>query len=154
VEPLPKAGCDSAGKEVFAKFGQGLGAVLIKLCEQIIDLLDGHAEKESRSLGEYQLNVLPKSGFRCITLDLRGFGNSDAPWSGYDYDRLADDILAVVKSLRLKDFTLTGKHFVIERPAVDQQNGGFTLWVKIINSYFDACLSSDIIQNNPSLDSF
>ena len=57
---------------------------------------------------EYQFNVLPAMGFRCVGIDLRGFGNSDKPFYGYSLDRLADDIYAVVKALQLKDFTLVG----------------------------------------------
>lgn len=57
---------------------------------------------------QYQFNQLPKMGFRCIGIDTRGFGNSDKPWRGYDYNRLADDIRSVVESLRLTDFTLGG----------------------------------------------
>ena len=57
---------------------------------------------------EYQLNVLPAKGYRCIGIDWRGFGHSDKPIHGYHYDRLADDIRAVVDALRLKDFTLVG----------------------------------------------
>ena len=41
-------------------------------------------------------------------MDTRGFGNSDKPWRGYDYDRLADDIRCVVEALDLQDFTLGG----------------------------------------------
>ena len=57
---------------------------------------------------EYQWNQLPGLGFRCIGIDLRGFGKSDAPWHGYDYSRLADDILAVVKAIGLRHFILVG----------------------------------------------
>ncbi len=57
---------------------------------------------------EYQFNVLPAMGYRCIGIDWRGFGNSDKPVSGYHYDRLADDIRAVVGALRLENFTLAG----------------------------------------------
>lgn len=57
---------------------------------------------------EYQFNVLPKMGFRCIGIDWRGFGNSDKPFDGYNYDRLADDIRAVVAALQLDNFTLAG----------------------------------------------
>jgi non-heme chloroperoxidase len=57
---------------------------------------------------EYQFDQLPKMGYRCIGVDLRGFGNSDKPWSGYSYDRLADDIRCVVDALNLEDFTLAG----------------------------------------------
>jgi non-heme chloroperoxidase len=57
---------------------------------------------------EYQFNVLPAMGYRCIGIDWRGFGNSDKPFTGYNFDRLADDIHAVVEALQLKDFTLAG----------------------------------------------
>ena len=32
---------------------------------------------------EYQFDVLPAMGYRCIGIDWRGFGNSDKPMSGY-----------------------------------------------------------------------
>ncbi len=57
---------------------------------------------------EYQFNQLPKAGFRCIAVDTRGFGNSSKPWSGYNYDRLADDVRSVVETLKLQDVTLVG----------------------------------------------
>jgi non-heme chloroperoxidase len=57
---------------------------------------------------EYQLNQLPKMGFRCIAMDTRGFGRSDRPWGGYDYDRLADDVRAVIDAFGLHDVTLAG----------------------------------------------
>lgn len=57
---------------------------------------------------EYQFDYLPKMGFRCIGMDTRGFGKSDKPWSGYDYDRLADDVRGVVDALELENFTLGG----------------------------------------------
>jgi non-heme chloroperoxidase len=57
---------------------------------------------------EYQFDVLPAMGYRCIGIDWRGFGKSDKPKSGYNYDRLADDIRAVVGALQLNNFTLAG----------------------------------------------
>ncbi|WP_010651290.1 alpha/beta fold hydrolase [Oceanobacillus massiliensis] len=57
---------------------------------------------------EYQFDVLPAMGYRCIGIDWRGFGNSDKPMDGYTFDRLADDILAVVQTLHLDDITLVG----------------------------------------------
>ncbi len=67
-----------------------------------------HGWPGSHSLFEYQFNHLPKMGYRCVGIDTRGFGNSDKPWKGYDYDRLADDVRAVVEALNLHDFTLSG----------------------------------------------
>lgn len=57
---------------------------------------------------EYQFNVLPALGYRCIGIDWRGFGKSDKPMSGYNYDRLADDIRVIVDTLQLNNFTLLG----------------------------------------------
>ncbi|GIO59768.1 alpha/beta fold hydrolase [Paenibacillus cineris] len=57
---------------------------------------------------EYQFNVLPGMGYRCIGIDWRGFGKSDRPYGGYHLERLADDIRAVVDALQLKDFVLAG----------------------------------------------
>jgi non-heme chloroperoxidase len=57
---------------------------------------------------EYQFDVLPTMGYRCIGIDWRGFGKSDKPVSGYNFDRLSDDIHSVVGALQLSDFTLAG----------------------------------------------
>ncbi len=57
---------------------------------------------------EYQLEHLPKMGFRCLAMDTRGFGRSDRPWSGYDYNRLADDVRAVIDAFSLSNITLAG----------------------------------------------
>lgn len=39
---------------------------------------------------------LVDAGKRCIIPDRRGFGRSDQPWNGYDYDTFADDVAAVL----------------------------------------------------------
>ncbi|KKI92823.1 esterase [Bacillus sp. SA1-12] len=57
---------------------------------------------------EYQFDVLPALGYRCIGIDWRGFGQSDKPMSGYTFNRLADDIRTVVGALQLDNFTLAG----------------------------------------------
>ncbi|MFS0575402.1 alpha/beta hydrolase [Sporosarcina sp. 179-K 3D1 HS] len=57
---------------------------------------------------EYQFDVLPSMGYRCIGIDWRGFGNSDKPFSGYTLDRLADDVRMVVGTLQLESFALVG----------------------------------------------
>ncbi len=67
-----------------------------------------HGWPGSHELFEYQLNQLPKRGYRCVGIDMRGFGRSDRPWSGYNYDRLSDDVRAVVDAMGLKDFVLGG----------------------------------------------
>src|SRR5690606_20763901 len=57
---------------------------------------------------EYQFNVLPAMGYRCIGVDWRGFGKSDKPFSGYTFDRLADDIRVLIGCLQLNNVTLVG----------------------------------------------
>lgn len=41
--------------------------------------------------------ALVEAGHRCIIPDRRGFGRSDQPWDGYDYDTFADDLAAVLE---------------------------------------------------------
>jgi non-heme chloroperoxidase len=67
-----------------------------------------HGWPGSHELFEYQFNQLPQQGYRCIGIDQRGFGKSDKPLTGYDYDRLADDVLCVIQALGLKNITLAG----------------------------------------------
>jgi non-heme chloroperoxidase len=67
-----------------------------------------HGWPGSHRLFEYQFDQLPKMGYRCIGIDTRGFGNSDKPFHGYDYDTLADDVYCVIDALQLCDITLVG----------------------------------------------
>lgn len=67
-----------------------------------------HGWPGNHKLFEYQFDQLPKRGFRCIGMDTRGFGNSDKPYDGYDYDQLSDDVKCVVDALKLYNFTLAG----------------------------------------------
>jgi non-heme chloroperoxidase len=57
---------------------------------------------------EYQYDELAKYGYRCIGIDIRGFGKSDKPFTGYSYDRIADDIKVIIDFLKIKDITLVG----------------------------------------------
>lgn len=67
-----------------------------------------HGWPANHKMFEYQFDQLPKMGYRCIGIDVRGFGKSDKPWRGYDYNRLADDVRCVVDAFKLQDFTLAG----------------------------------------------
>jgi non-heme chloroperoxidase len=57
---------------------------------------------------EYQFIELSKHGYRCIDIDLRGFGDSDKPWDGYNYDTMADDVNAVLNALNIENAILVG----------------------------------------------
>ncbi len=52
--------------------------------------------------------ALAEAGLRAISYDRRGFGRSDQPWTGYDYDTLADDLAAVLEQCDAEDVTLLG----------------------------------------------
>ncbi|MFN4161144.1 MAG: alpha/beta fold hydrolase [Stenotrophomonas sp.] len=55
-----------------------------------------------------QIPVLKDAGYRVVAYDRRGFGRSDKPADGYEYDTLADDLAGVLNDLDLKDATLVG----------------------------------------------
>ena len=76
--------------------GQGRPVVLI------------HGWPYSGSMFEYQANVLLREGFRCVIYDRRGFGRSDFPGDGYDYDTMTDDLAKLMDHLSLENATLLG----------------------------------------------
>jgi pimeloyl-ACP methyl ester carboxylesterase len=55
-----------------------------------------------------QVGPLSAAGYRVVAYDRRGFGRSDKPSKGYDYDTLADDLDGVLSELDLTDVTLVG----------------------------------------------
>ena len=54
-----------------------------------------------------QTGPLQEAGYRVVTYDRRGFGQS-GPGDSYDYDALADDLDNVLRDLDLNDVTLVG----------------------------------------------
>lgn len=66
-----------------------------------------HGWPGNHNLFEYQYNQLAMT-YRCVGIDCRGFGASDKPIEGYNYDRLSDDVRAVIDALQLKDVVLVG----------------------------------------------
>jgi non-heme chloroperoxidase len=59
----------------------------------------------SAAWGEH-IAALTAAGNRCVALDRRGHGRSDAPCGGYDVDTLANDVAAVFEQRDLKDAIL------------------------------------------------
>jgi len=55
-----------------------------------------------------QAMAIADAGMRAIFYDRRGFGRSDQPWDGYDYDTLTDDLAAVMEATGARDATLVG----------------------------------------------
>lgn len=76
--------------------GQGRPVVLI------------HGWPLTGDMFEYQTVAMLEAGFRVITYDRRGFGQSGHPASGYNYDTFADDLAAVIDGLELQSVSLVG----------------------------------------------
>jgi len=57
---------------------------------------------------EKQAFALLDAGFRVITYDRRGFGDSSQPSTGYDYDTFAADLDRLMTSLDLRDSIVVG----------------------------------------------
>ncbi|MCC7052763.1 MAG: alpha/beta hydrolase [Gemmatimonadaceae bacterium] len=67
-----------------------------------------HGWPLSQRMWEGQVIALVAAGFRVIAYDRRGFGESDRPATGYDYDTFANDLHDVIRTLDLKDVILAG----------------------------------------------
>ena len=80
----------------YKDWGTGVPVVLI------------HGWPLNADMWEYQAGVLAAQGHRVIAYDRRGFGRSEQPWSGYDYDTMADDLGAVLETLDLRGAALVG----------------------------------------------
>lgn len=57
---------------------------------------------------EKQVPILLAEGYRVITYDRRGFGDSSKPTFGYNYDTFAEDLHKLVTKLDLGDTALVG----------------------------------------------
>ena len=57
---------------------------------------------------EKQTYALLQAGYRVVTYDRRGFGDSSKPSTGYDYDTFAADLATLLDVLDLTDVVLVG----------------------------------------------
>jgi len=80
----------------YQDYGKGQPVVLV------------HGWPLSNAMFEYQKQAIVEAGYRCISYDRRGFGSSDRPWSGYDYDTMAQDLNDLITKLHLDDVILVG----------------------------------------------
>ncbi|PWU43277.1 alpha/beta hydrolase [Micromonospora globispora] len=67
-----------------------------------------HGFPFSGATWEKQVPALLSSGYRTITYDRRGFGNSAQPAMGYDYDTFAADLDVLMTELDLRNAILVG----------------------------------------------
>jgi non-heme chloroperoxidase len=86
---MPYATAKDGNRIYYKDWGQGRPVVLIHGWPLSSDTFD------DASL------ALAEKGFRAIAHDRRGFGRSDQPWAGYDYDTFADDVAAVLDHAKI-----------------------------------------------------
>jgi non-heme chloroperoxidase len=67
-----------------------------------------HGWPLSAQAWEPQIAALREAGYRVVAYDRRGFGRSEKPESGFDYDTLTDDLAALIEERDLRDVTLVG----------------------------------------------
>ncbi|MBI5657137.1 MAG: alpha/beta fold hydrolase, partial [Geobacter sp.] len=73
-----------------------------------LPLLLIHGFPLCRRMWRPQFNKLPRSGYRVIAPDLRGFGESDAPEGPYSMDIFADDMIALLDYLEIDQAVVGG----------------------------------------------
>lgn len=75
------------GTELYVKdWGSGRPVILI------------HGWPLSADSWDDQAKAIADAGMRAIAYDRRGFGRSDQPFTGYDYDTFADDLASVIEA--------------------------------------------------------
>ncbi len=85
------------GTQLYVKqWGAGRPVILLHGWPLSADSWDDHAM------------AIAEAGYRAISYDRRGFGRSSQPWTGYDYDTLADDLAAVIEQTGAQDAVLVG----------------------------------------------
>jgi non-heme chloroperoxidase len=93
-----RVGCQN-GSDIdlyFEDHGSGLPVMLI------------HGYPLNGRSWERQERALLEAGYRVISYDRRGFGQSSKPTTGYDYDTLAADLAVLIDHLDLADINLVG----------------------------------------------
>ncbi|MBA2557587.1 MAG: alpha/beta hydrolase [Chloroflexi bacterium] len=66
-----------------------------------------HGWGGSGAIWDYQVLDLADR-YRCITVDLRGHGDSDKPWGNYTYPMFCRDLQSLMSGLGLRDVVLVG----------------------------------------------
>lgn len=67
-----------------------------------------HGWPISKEMYEYQKDLLVNLGYRVVSYDLRGFGDSEVAGNGYNYNQLAIDLYSVIENLNVNEVTLVG----------------------------------------------
>ena len=117
--------------------GQGAGVVLL------------HGWMCNRSFWQRQCRELVGRNFRCLAIDFRGHGDSEALAGGYSIEQLADDVSAVMAALEFGPAVIVGhsmggmvaQHFCLGR---SEQTAALVLVATIASDAEDRLISKRI----------
>ena len=88
---MPYATAKDGTKLYYKDWGKGAPVVLLHGWPLTGDTFDDAAV------------ALVENGARAIIPDRRGFGRSDQPWDGHDYDTYADDVAAILNDAMISE---------------------------------------------------
>lgn len=129
----------------YTLFGQGADVVFL------------HGWMCNRSFWQRQCRELAGRNFRCLAVDFRGHGDSEAPTGGYSIERLADDLGAMMATLEIGPAVIVGhsmggmvaQHFCLERP---EQTAALALVATIASDPDDRLISKRIASDATRMD--
>lgn len=93
-----------------------------------------------RRMWHPQIKAVTDAGFRLVTLDLRGFGESDAPEGPYSMDLFADDVTGLLD------------HLGIERAVVGGMSMGGYVLLNLVERYSERLAGAVFITTRATAD--
>ena len=113
------------------------------------DVVFLHGWMCNRTFWQRQCRELAGRNFRCLAVDFRGHGDSEAPAGGYSIEQLAGDLSAMMATLGIGPAVIVGhsmggmvaQHFCLERP---EQTAALVLVATIASDPEDRLISKRI----------
>lgn len=123
--------------------------VAYTLCGRGADIVFLHGWICDRSFWRRQCRELAGRNFRCLAVDFRGHGDSEAPAGGYSIEQLAADVSAAMAALEFGPAVIVGhsmggmvaQQFCLERP---EQAAALVLVATIASDAEDRLISKRI----------
>ena len=118
-------------------------------CGRGADIVFLHGWMCNRNFWQRQCRELAGRNFRCLAVDFRGHGDSEAPSGGYFIEQLAGDLSAMMATLGIGPAVIVGhsmggmvaQHFCLDRP---EQTAALVLVGTIASDREDRLISKRI----------
>lgn len=122
------------------------------LCGRGASVVVLHGWMCNRSFWLRQCRELAGRNLRCLAVDFRGHGDSEAPTGGHSIEQLADDLGALMATLEIGPAVIVGhsmggmvaQHFCLERP---EQTAALVLVATIASDPDDRLISKRIVSD-------